>query len=75
MQVQIQALIAGGAVVGGEMPEGSNTGSNMEVAKPPVFNEEVGRVGEFITVYRKCYRMLWILTIFLFFYLMFLILY
>jgi len=49
--VQIQALIAGGAI------ERSNTGSNIEVAKPPVFNGEVERVGGFITVYRLYLRM------------------
>ena len=47
MQVQLQALITGGAV-GGRGTEGSNIGSHMEVAKPPVFNGEAGRVGEFI---------------------------
>jgi len=51
MQAQIQALIAGG--VGGvgragaeREATGSNMGSQMEVAKPPVFNREAGRVGE-----------------------------
>ena len=48
MQVQIQVLIAGGAVVGREAIKESNTGSNIEVAKPLVFNGEVERVGEFI---------------------------
>ena len=32
-----------------EVTEGSNTESNIEVAKPPVFNREVIRVGGFIT--------------------------
>ena len=37
--------------VGGEreVTEGSNTGSNIEMAKPPVFDREVIRVGGFIT--------------------------
>jgi len=41
MQVQIQTLIAGGAGAreGGAM-EGSNIGSNIEVAKPPVLMEK-----------------------------------
>ena len=53
MQMQIQALIARGAVGGErEVTEGSNTESNIEVAKPPVFNREVIRVGGFITAYR-----------------------
>ena len=56
MQVQIQALIAGGAVVGREA-ERSNTGSHMEVAKPPVFNGEAGKVGVFIIAYRLYLRM------------------
>jgi len=50
MQVQIQALIAGGAVVG-RVVEGFNAGSHMKVAKPPVFNGEGGKVGGFITAY------------------------
>jgi len=41
---------------GGSM-EGSNTGSNIEVAKPPIFNGKVGKVGEFITAYRLYLRM------------------
>jgi len=32
-------------------------GSQMEVAKPPVFNGEAGRVGEFITTCRLYLRM------------------
>ena len=38
------------------MIEGSNTGSNIEVAKPPIFNGEAGRVGNFITVCRLYLR-------------------
>jgi len=57
MQVQIQALIAGGAVAGRGTTDGSNTGFNMEVAKPPVFNGEAGRVGGFIMACRLYLRM------------------
>ena len=56
MQIQIQALIVEGAVVGREV-ERSNIGPNIEVAKPPVFNGEAGRVGGFIIVYRLYFRM------------------
>ena len=62
MQAQIQALIAGGA--GGVGTAGiereatrSNMGSQIEVAKPPVFNGETGKVGGFITAYRLYLRM------------------
>ena len=40
-----------------EATEGSNTGSNIEVTKLPVFNGEAGRVGEFIMAYRLYLRM------------------
>jgi len=47
--VQIQVLIAGGAVVGrGEAIKESNIGSNIEVTKPLGFNGEAERVGGFI---------------------------
>ena len=46
----------GGVGVGREAMEGSNTGPNIEVAKPPMFNGEVGRVGEFIIVCRLYLR-------------------
>jgi len=36
--------------------EGSNTGPYMEVAKPPVFNGEAGKVGGFIIVCRLYLR-------------------
>jgi len=55
MQMQIQALIGGGAAEE-RGTEGSNTGFHMEVAKPPVFNREAGRVGGFITVYKLYLR-------------------
>jgi len=56
MQVQIQALITAGA--GAERgTEESNTGSHMEVAKPPVFNGEAERVGEFIITCKLYLRM------------------
>ena len=56
MQVQIQALIVRGAGTG-RGAEGSNTGSHMEVAKPPIFNREAKRVGGFVTVCRLYLRM------------------
>jgi len=56
MQVQIQALIAGGIVTEREA-EGSNTGSHMEVAKPSVFNGEAGKVGGLITACRLYLKM------------------
>jgi len=47
-----------GAVEGErEATKGFNTGSNIEVAKPPVFNREVIRVGGFITACRLYLRM------------------
>jgi len=56
--VQIQALIVGGAEIreGGTM-EGSNTESNIEMAKPLVFNGEVGRVGGIIMACKLYLRM------------------
>ena len=58
MQAQIQALLVaqGGAGAGGEAV-GSNMGSHMEVAKPAIFNGEVGKVGGFITACRLFLRM------------------
>jgi len=53
--VQIQALIAGGAVEE-KRAEGSNAGSHIEVAKLLVFNREVGKVGGFITACRLYLR-------------------
>jgi len=49
MQAQIQALLAAvGAGAGGAIT-GTNAGSHMEVAKPAIFNGEVGRVGGFVS--------------------------
>ena len=56
MQTQLQALITEGATRGRET-EGSNTGSHMEVAKPPVFDREAERVGGFITACKLYLRM------------------
>jgi len=56
MQIQIQALLA--ATEGREeMTEEPNIGSNIKVAKPPVFNREAGKVGGFITTCRLYLRM------------------
>ena len=60
MQVQIQALLAVGGGGAGEMEKGmmgSNMGSHMEVAKPAIFNGEVGKVGGFVTMCRLYLRM------------------
>jgi len=54
MQIQIQALIAGGVRA---RKEEAIERSNIEVAKPPVFNGEVERVREFITICRLYLRM------------------
>ena len=37
--------------------EGSNTESHIKVAKPPVFNREAGKIGEFIIVCRLYLKM------------------
>ena len=59
MQVQIQALLA--ATRGAESAErgamGSNTGPHMEVAKPAIFNGEIGKVGEFVITCKLYLRM------------------
>ena len=60
IQVQIQALLAvgeGGAESTERGTMGSNIGPQMEVAKPAIFNGEVGRVGGFVIVCRLYLRM------------------
>ena len=60
MQVQIQALLAAGEGEAGSAERGimgSNIGSQMEVAKPAIFNGEAGRVGGFVTACRLYLRM------------------
>ena len=58
MQAQIQALLAAQGGVGtGGAATGSNMGSHMEVAKPAIFNGEVGRVGGFIVACRLYIKM------------------
>jgi len=58
IQVQIQALIVGGAATEeGRVAKGSNTRPNIEVAKPPVFSREAEKVEGFITVCRLYLRM------------------
>ena len=56
MQVQIQALLAGGA--GGEAPreEGRERGG-VEVAKPQIFDGSPAKVGRFISVCKLYIRM------------------
>ena len=49
MQAQIQALLAAVGAGAGEAITGTNAGSHMEVAKPAIFNGEVGRVGGFVS--------------------------
>ena len=58
IQAQIQALLAvqGGTGAGRETA-GSNMGSNMEVAKPAIFNGEAEKVGGFITACRLYLKM------------------
>jgi len=51
IQVQIQILLVGGVV--GEATEGSN----IEVAKPPVFNRETSKVIGFVIAYKLYLRM------------------
>ena len=51
MQAQIQALLAAvGGGGGGGAAMGTNAGSQMEVAKPAIFNGKAGRVGGFVSV-------------------------
>jgi len=58
MQAQIQALLAaqGGVGAGGTRTE-PNTGSHMEMAKPAIFNGEIGKVGGFIMACRLYLKM------------------
>ena len=49
MQVQIQALLAAVGGGGEGTVTGTNAGSQMEVAKPAIFNGEAGRVGGFVS--------------------------
>ena len=49
MQAQIQALLAAVGGGGGGTAIGTNTGSQIEVAKPAIFNGEAGRVGRFVS--------------------------
>jgi len=60
MQIQIQVLlVAQGEAEGGAEGEvgGPNMESNMEVAKPAIFNGKAGKVGGFITACRLFVRM------------------
>ena len=52
MQAQIQALLAAVGGGGGGTTIGTNTGSQIEVAKPAIFNGEAGRVGGFVSAYK-----------------------
>ena len=54
MQAQIQALLA---QAGGAGAERGAMGPQMEVAKPAIFNGEVGRVGGFIAACRLYIKM------------------
>ena len=54
MQAQIQALLA---QAGGTGAERGATGTQMEVAKPAIFNGEAERVGGFITACRLYIKM------------------
>ena len=56
IQTQIQALIAEAAAAE-RGAEAHNIRTYMKIAKPPVFNGEVGRVGGFITAYKLYLRM------------------
>ena len=60
MQVQIQALLVAGGGEAGSAERGtmgSNIESQMEVAKPAIFNGEAGRVGRFVITCRLYLRM------------------
>ena len=55
-QAQIQALLEAGTRAEREVM-GSNMGSQMEVAKPPIFNREARKVEGFITACKLYLRM------------------
>ena len=57
MQMQIQALLAAGGGGAERGATGPNTGPHMEVAKPAIFNREVGKVGGFVITCRLYLRM------------------
>ena len=50
--------MAGGVAKGAERTrEESNIGSNIKMAKPPMFNRDISRIGGFITACRLYLRM------------------
>jgi len=55
MQVQIQALLAGGA--DGQVEREEGTGGGAEVAKPQIFDGTLTKVGEFIAACKLYIRM------------------
>ena len=58
IQAQIQALLAAAGGTGGERgTAGTNTGSQIEMAKPAIFSGEVGRIGGFIMACRLYIKM------------------
>jgi len=57
MQVQIQALLAGGAGRGEMAPREVERSGGAEVAKPQIFDGTTARVAGFITAYKLYIRM------------------
>ena len=58
IQVQIQALLTGGAVVEGEaVPREVGRGGGAEVAKPPIFDSMMSKIVGFITACKLYIRM------------------
>jgi len=58
--MQIQALLAAGGGGAGSIEKGttgSNIGLQLNMAKPAIFNEEVGRVGGFVITCKLYLRM------------------
>jgi len=55
MQVQIQALLAGGA--DGQVERKEGTGGGAEVVKPQIFDGTLTKVGEFIAACKLYIRM------------------